>query len=48
MKELEEQGEEGMAVRLRPGQVSLHHIVLAHRSSPAAEDAERRVGIAIR
>ena len=47
-QELEEAGEEGVAVPLRPGQISLHHIALAHRSGPAEPGAGRRVGIAIR
>lgn len=33
---------------LAPGQASLHHIRLAHRSGPAAADAPLRLGLALR
>lgn len=39
---------EGECVPLAPGQASLHHICLAHRSGPAAPDSTPRLGIALR
>lgn len=33
---------------LQPGQATLHHIRLAHRSGPAAAGTPRRLGLALR
>lgn len=46
LQELE--GEEGACIPLQPGQATLHHIRLAHRSGPAAPDSCPRLGIALR
>lgn len=37
-----------MCTPLQPGQATLHHIMLAHRSGPAAPDSQTRLGLAIR
>jgi hypothetical protein len=37
----------GVAVELKPGQASLHHVLLAHGSAPN-KSADRRIGFAIR
>jgi len=37
----------GVAVELRPGQASLHHVLLAHGSAPN-KSSDRRIGFAIR
>lgn len=42
------EGEEGVCIPLQPGQATLHHIRLAHRSGPAAPDSQTRLGLAIR
>lgn len=42
------EGEEGRCIPLQPGQATLHHIRLAHRSGPAAPDSQMRLGLAIR
>jgi hypothetical protein len=42
------EGTEGERVELAPGQATLHHIRLAHRSAPAAPDSQPRLGLAIR
>ncbi|KAL4448274.1 hypothetical protein ABPG75_005493 [Micractinium tetrahymenae] len=45
---LELEGEEREHIPLQPGQATLHHIRLAHRSGPAAPDSQPRLGLAIR
>lgn len=45
---LEATGAVGQHIALAPGQASLHHIQLAHRSGPAQPGAPRRVGLALR
>lgn len=45
---LELAGVEGEHVPLLPGQATLHHIRLAHRSGPAAPDSQPRLGLALR
>ena len=37
-----------MCIPLQPGQATLHHIRLAHRSGPAAPDSQTRLGLAVR
>lgn len=39
---------EGQCVPLQPGQATLHHVRLAHRSGPAQPAAQPRLGLALR
>ncbi|KAI3426371.1 hypothetical protein D9Q98_008743 [Chlorella vulgaris] len=41
-------GVEGQCVPLQPGQATLHHVRLAHRSGPAQPAAQPRLGLALR
>ncbi|PSC70320.1 phytanoyl-dioxygenase [Micractinium conductrix] len=41
-------GIEGECIPLAPGEATLHHIRLAHRSGPAAPGSHRRLGLALR
>jgi hypothetical protein len=38
----------GECIPLQPGEATLHHIRLAHRSGPAGPDSQTRLGLAIR